>query len=93
MEDSAGCIPVTPNVGLDTDAALPKIRVFTQFMANCEHTQTEFMMRRDGVDYLRCVVCDQVFEADDLIETPPMGDDEADEAEVSRLQHRHRKAS
>ena len=23
-------------------------------------------MRRDGVDYIRCLGCDQVFEADDL---------------------------
>ena len=35
-------------------------------MPDCQHTRTEFMMRRDGVDYIRCVDCDQVFEADDL---------------------------
>ena len=28
------------------------------------------MMRRDGVDYIRCVDCDQVFEADDLEQVP-----------------------
>jgi hypothetical protein len=35
-------------------------------MAGCEHKRTEFLMRRDGVDYIRCIDCDQVFEADDL---------------------------
>jgi len=35
-------------------------------MPGCEHKLTEFLMRRDGVDYVRCLTCDQVFEADDL---------------------------
>jgi hypothetical protein len=35
-------------------------------MPGCEHNRTEFLMRRDGVDYIRCIDCDQVFEADDL---------------------------
>jgi hypothetical protein len=35
-------------------------------MPDCEHKLTEFLMRRDGVDYLRCLSCDQVFEAEDL---------------------------
>jgi Zn ribbon nucleic-acid-binding protein len=35
-------------------------------MPDCQHSRTEFMMRKDGVDYVRCVDCDQVFEADDL---------------------------
>ena len=45
-------------------------------------------MRRDGVDYLRCLGCDQVFEADDL-EAEPLAayDEEEDE------HPRHRKAS
>ncbi len=58
-------------------------------MASCEHTKTEFMMRRDGIDYIRCLACDQVFEADDLAQTSVYDDD----AEDLRLQHRHRKAS
>ena len=45
-------------------------------------------MRRDGIDYMRCLACDQVFEADDL----PMTAEE-EEAEDLRLHHRHRKAS
>lgn len=35
-------------------------------MPGCEHKRTEFLMRRDGTDYVRCLDCDQVFEADDL---------------------------
>ncbi len=35
-------------------------------MPGCEHKRTEFLMRRDGIDYLRCVDCDQVFESEDL---------------------------
>ena len=57
-------------------------------MPGCEHTKTEFLMRRDGIDYMRCIACDQVFEADDL----PLSAEE-EEAEDLRLQHRHRKAS
>lgn len=57
-------------------------------MPDCDHTKTEFLMRRDGIDYIRCLACDQVFEADDL---PAVSSD--DEAEELRLQHRHRKAS
>ena len=32
----------------------------------CNHSRTEMIARRDGVDYLRCLECDQVFEAEDL---------------------------
>jgi len=39
-------------------------------MPACEHTRTEFLMRRDGIDYVRCLGCDQVFEADDLEQIP-----------------------
>jgi len=33
-------------------------------------------MRRDGVDYLRCLDCDQVFEAEDLEQLPAYEDEE-----------------
>lgn len=46
-------------------------------MPGCEHKRTEFLMRRDGVDYLRCLDCDQVFEAEDLEQIPL--DDDAEE--------------
>ena len=65
-------------------------------MPACEHTKTEFLMHRDGVDYLRCLDCDQVFEADDLELEPAVVDDEAD-APIhfprQPHQHHHRKAS
>jgi len=32
----------------------------------CEHTRTEIIARRDGVDYLECLDCRQIFEAEDL---------------------------
>jgi hypothetical protein len=32
----------------------------------CDHKRTEMIARRDGIDYVRCVQCDQVFEAEDL---------------------------
>ena len=44
-------------------------------MPGCEHKRTEFLMRRDGVDYMRCMDCDHVFEADDL-EQMPLYEDE-----------------
>lgn len=61
-------------------------------MPVCEHTQTEFLMRRDGVDYMRCLSCDQVFEADDL-ELAPQVDLEDDAEDPRLIPHRHRKAS
>jgi hypothetical protein len=45
-------------------------------MPGCEHKRTEFLMRRDGVDYLRCMDCDQVFEAEDLEQVPLYEDEE-----------------
>lgn len=35
-------------------------------MQPCNHGRTEILARRDGVDYVRCLDCDQVFEAEDL---------------------------
>jgi hypothetical protein len=32
----------------------------------CSHTRTEVIARRDGVDYVECLDCRQIFEADDL---------------------------
>ena len=47
-------------------------------MPACEHKRTEFLMRRDGVDYLRCLGCDQVFEAEDLEQIPVYDDEEVE---------------
>jgi uncharacterized Zn finger protein len=32
----------------------------------CSHDRTEMIARRDGVDYVRCMHCGQVYEAEDL---------------------------
>lgn len=32
----------------------------------CEHVRTEIIARRDGVDYVECLDCRQIFEAEDL---------------------------
>jgi uncharacterized C2H2 Zn-finger protein len=45
-------------------------------MENCEHNRTEILARRDGVDYVRCIDCDQVFEAEDLEAVHVDDDDE-----------------
>ena len=56
-------------MGLDNVTTLIRIGIFGS-MPGCEHNRTEFLMRRDGIDYIRCMDCDQVFEADDLEQVP-----------------------
>ena len=34
---------------------------------DCDHNRTEMIARRDGVDYVECLDCRQIFEADDLV--------------------------
>jgi hypothetical protein len=41
----------------------------------CSHSRTEVIARRDGVDYVVCLDCHQILEADDL-ETVPAEDEE-----------------
>jgi hypothetical protein len=36
-------------------------------------------MRRDGVEYVRCVDCDQVFESEDLEQIDPYDDTEQEQ--------------
>jgi hypothetical protein len=42
----------------------------------CEHTRTKVIVRRDGIDYLECLDCHQIFEAEDLEPVPVEDDDE-----------------
>jgi hypothetical protein len=35
-------------------------------LTGCDHDKTETLNRIDGVDYVRCLKCDQIFEAEDL---------------------------
>ena len=32
----------------------------------CDHTRTQMIARRDGVEYVECLDCHQIFEAEDL---------------------------
>ena len=36
----------------------------------CAHTRTQMIARRDGVDYMECLDCRQIFEAEDLEPVP-----------------------
>lgn len=63
--------------GLDRNRFRLRMSVIAVFMQpNCMHTRTELIARRDGVDYVRCLDCDQVFESDDLEPVPVTGEDE-----------------
>ena len=41
----------------------------------CQHNRTEVIARRDGIDYMECVDCRLIFEAEDL-EPVTVEDDE-----------------
>ena len=66
---SPGIVPVKivpkRKRGLDKGTRFIRMGIIS-VMPGCEHKRTEFLMRRDGVDYLRCIDCDQVFDAEDL---------------------------
>jgi len=53
-------------------------------MQGCQHERTEFLYRRDGVDYVRCLDCDQVFEEEDLDNSVPVYDDEEEQPKKKR---------
>lgn len=42
----------------------------------CQHTRTETIARRGGVEYVRCRDCGQVFEAEDLDPAPAYDDED-----------------
>ncbi len=63
-------------MGLDNGLSLLKMDLFRSHMNTvCDHSRTEDIARRDGVDYVRCLDCGQVFEAEDL-ETVPVYDED-----------------
>jgi len=45
----------------------------------CDHTRTQMIARRDGVDYVECLDCREIFEAEDL--DPLKLDEEEEEVE------------
>ena len=61
-------------------------------MPGCQHERTEFLYRRDGVDYVRCLECGQVFEAEDLDSVPVYEDDEEPPAKELYPQHASRRS-
>jgi hypothetical protein len=50
--------------------------IFFSLMHTCTHARTEILARRDGVDYVRCLECDQVFEAEDLEPVAALDEDD-----------------
>jgi len=50
----------------------------------CEHPQTKVIARRDGVDYLECLVCHEIFEAEDL-EPEPVEEEDDEEPRRSKV--------
>lgn len=65
-----------PGVDTPLDKAFRIIRI-GRLARMCDHIRTEIIARRDGVDYLECLDCRQVFEAEDLEPVP--ADDEEEE--------------
>ncbi len=63
--------------GLDKGSSPFKINFINSVVmpTACDHTRTEIIARRDGVDYLECLDCRQIFEAEDL-EPVKVEDDE-----------------
>jgi hypothetical protein len=53
-------------------------------MQGCQHERTEFLHRRDGIDYVRCLDCGQVFEAEDLVDSVPAYKDDEEEKPKKR---------
>ena len=53
---------------LDTGFRMVRIIVIpTVFMQTaCEHKRTVMIARRDGVEYVECLDCREIFEAEDL---------------------------
>ncbi len=45
----------------------------------CSHTNTQLVARRGGVDYVHCLDCGQIFEADELEATPPADEDDGEQ--------------
>jgi hypothetical protein len=61
--------------GLDKRTGMLRMGIIS-IMQACNHARTEILARRDGVDYVRCLDCDQVFEAEDLEPVPAYDEDE-----------------
>src|ERR1017187_7666431 len=68
---------------LDKGLQFIRINPKSCFMQHpCEHNHTEIIARRDGVEYLECLDCRQIFEAEDL---EPVTVEEEDEERWGRV--------
>ena len=69
-----------PRRALDNGGGLHKMGLILAFAMEppCNHERTDFLARRDGVDYVQCALCRQIFEAEDL-ETVSVDDEEDQE--------------
>ena len=43
---------------------------------SCDHSRTEIIARREGVDYVECLDCRQILEAEDLEQAAAEDEDE-----------------
>ena len=60
-------IPRNKQKALDKAFCIIRINPKSCFMQHpCDHHRTEIIARRDGVEYLECLDCRQIFEAEDL---------------------------
>ena len=48
----------------------------------CEHPRTKIIARDEGVDYVECLDCRKVFEAEDLESTSALPEKEEEEKEA-----------
>jgi len=65
-------------VGLDKCFPTVKINLIKALFMQlaCDHNRTQIIARRDGVDYVECLDCRQIFEAEDLEQVKVEDDDE-----------------
>jgi hypothetical protein len=57
---------INADLPLDTCPRQVKIIRISGMQTPCEHKKTVIIARRDGVDYMECLDCKQIFEAEDL---------------------------
>ena len=57
-------------------------------MSPCTHKRTEFLYRRDGIDYVHCNECNTVFDAEDLETVSIYSEDEEEAVAVPVRSHR-----
>ena len=62
-------------LGLDNQSGFIRINPISLMEPVCQHNRTEVIARRAGVDYMECVDCRLIFEAEDL-EPVTVEDDE-----------------